>query len=277
MKHDNPLKPGYDFNAHLVAGLTPIVKGGELDFLINRPSGMKGYIINMTVKGEGEIFHDDDVIYVKHGDMLLFPPNVAHYYQRKKNNHSWSHRWIYFRPRAYWNNWLSWEECQNGVYITKHLSEEKITEFEKLFEEVELVTKSDFPYRDELAVNVLERLLIECKSVQENFINKAHDSRVIDAMNYIVENLDKNFSLEDVSNHVYLSSSRLGHLFSKDVGMTISQWRDDQRVSRAKQMLVTTNYSINKISNKVGYKDSLYFSRVFKKVSGLSPKNYREK
>ena len=43
---NDPLLPGYSFNAHLVAGLTPIEANGYLDFFIDRPLGMKGYILN---------------------------------------------------------------------------------------------------------------------------------------------------------------------------------------------------------------------------------------
>ena len=44
---NDPLLPGYSFNAHLVAGLTPIEANGYLDFFIDRPLGMKGYILNL--------------------------------------------------------------------------------------------------------------------------------------------------------------------------------------------------------------------------------------
>ena len=90
------------------------------------------------------------------------------------------------------------------------------------------------------------------------------------------KNLSQSFSLEDIADFTCLSASRLGHLFRDEVGMTITQWRDDQRVSRAKQLLVTTNYSVNRIGRVVGYTDPLYFSRVFKRKSGVSPKLYRE-
>ncbi|STU95312.1 Arabinose operon regulatory protein [Klebsiella pneumoniae] len=50
---NDPLLPGYSFNAHLVTGLTPIEAQGYLDFFIDRPLGMKGYILNLTIRGEG--------------------------------------------------------------------------------------------------------------------------------------------------------------------------------------------------------------------------------
>lgn len=70
----NPLLPGYTFNAYLVAGLTPIMADGPLDFFIDRPGGMKGYILNLTIKGQGKVFDGEETFYCNPGDLLLFPP-----------------------------------------------------------------------------------------------------------------------------------------------------------------------------------------------------------
>jgi AraC family transcriptional regulator of arabinose operon len=72
---DDPLKPGYNFDAHLVAGLTPIIEGDELDFTIDRPHGMKGYIINITSKGEGTVFAGQDAFdaFSSDGSAFLSP------------------------------------------------------------------------------------------------------------------------------------------------------------------------------------------------------------
>lgn len=73
----NPLLPGYTFNAYLVAGLTPIMADGPLDFFIDRPGGMKGYILNLTIKGQGKVFDGEDTLYCNPGDLLLFPQGGA--------------------------------------------------------------------------------------------------------------------------------------------------------------------------------------------------------
>ncbi len=71
---NDPLLPGYSFNAHLVTGLTPIEAQGYLDFFIDRPLGMKGYILNLTIRGEGVINNHGEQFVCRPGDMLLFPP-----------------------------------------------------------------------------------------------------------------------------------------------------------------------------------------------------------
>ena len=69
---NDPLLPGYSFNAHLVAGLTPIEANGYLDFFIDRPLGMKGYILNLTIRGEGVINNQGKQFVCRPGDILLF-------------------------------------------------------------------------------------------------------------------------------------------------------------------------------------------------------------
>lgn len=277
LKQSDPLKPGYDFNAHLVAGLTPIFAGEELDFTIDRPAGMKGYILNLTIKGAGTVLHGDDSFDVEEGDLVLFPSGVPHYYHRKEGCEEWHHRWIYFRPRAYWNNRLKWQECIHGVFYTKGIHIEDQAAIDTLFQQIEELSKSDDMYTDELTLNLLEQILIRCKMNQPFLIKKRVDPRVTEVLNYMSSHLNEEFSNEQLAELICLSPSRLGHLFRDEVGMTITQWRDDQRISRAKQLLVTSNYSINQISRLIGYSDPLYFSRVFKNKAGLSPKLYREK
>lgn len=92
-QQQNPLLPGYSFNVYLVAGMTPILADGPLDFAIDRPGGMKGYILNLTVKGQGKVFDGEDTFYCNPGDLLLFPPKARHLYSRSANADSWYHRW----------------------------------------------------------------------------------------------------------------------------------------------------------------------------------------
>ncbi len=80
---NDPLLPGYSFNAHLVTGLTPIDADGYLDFFIDRPLGMKGYILNLTVRGEGVINNHDEQFICRPGifcfsagrNSSLWPPS----------------------------------------------------------------------------------------------------------------------------------------------------------------------------------------------------------
>jgi len=272
----NPLLPGYQFGAWLVAGLTPINAGGPLDFFIDRPHGMKGYILNLTVKGRGQIFDGDNAFDCEEGDLLLFPPKTPHFYGRSPDSESWHHRWVYFRPRAYWSDWLAFQEEVQGVGRLR-LPESLRGEFDRLFVNIEHTHNSGRRFAEELAMNLLERLLLRAVEEDPRSHQQVRDSRVVEACQYVTRHLASEVKIEDVAKHVCLSPSRLAHLFREQMGVNLLRWREDQRVIRARLLLQTTQEPIATIGREVGYDDQLYFSRVFRKRVGLSPSDFRRR
>ncbi|AIX73823.1 arabinose operon transcriptional regulator AraC [Pantoea sp. PSNIH4] len=272
----NPLLPGYSFNAWLVAGLTPISAGGALDFCIDRPHGMKGYIINLTIKGRGRVFEGDRAFDCEPGDMLLFQPKTPHFYGRAPDSDSWYHRWIYFRPRAYWHDWLRWQDETHSVGRLR-LPESLRGEFDRLFANIEQTHNSGRRFAEELAMNLLERLLLRAVEEDPRSHQQIRDPRIIEACQYVTSNLAGELKIEAVAKHVCLSPSRLAHLFREQMGVNLLRWREDQRVIRAKLLLQTTQEPIASIGREVGYDDQLYFSRVFRKRVGVSPSDFRRR
>ncbi len=275
-KQLNPLLPGYAFDVFLVSGMTPIEKGDVLDFMIDRPTGMKGFIINLTVKGKGKILSGADEFIVEPGDLLLFPPEAVHYYGRADDADSWYHRWVYFRPRAYWADWLKWPDEVQKIGRIRLANPQQVDEFDGLFLEIEEKHKEVRPMSEQLAMNLLERLLIRCYEITSLADNVPMDPRVLEACQILSSSLSIEISIEQLAEQVFLSPSRLAHLFREQVGVSIVRWREDQRIIRAKLLLQTTPMPVAVIGQQVGYDDQLYFSRVFKKRVGVSPSEYRK-
>ncbi len=111
----------------------------------------------------------------------------------------------------------------------------------------------------------------------ENSLNKYRD--VVDAaINYIDENYStEGLSLNDVASHVGLSPNHLSTVFSQKTGKTFIKYLTDRRISRAKELLRCTGKKSAEISALVGYSDPHYFSSLFKKTTGITPKEYRQK
>lgn len=272
----DPLLPGYSFNVYLVAGMTPIIENGPLDFFIDRNKGMSGFIINMTVKGQGKVFDGEEAFITEPGDLLLFPPDAVHYYGRAPQSANWYHRWVYFRPRAYWANWLKWRHQTNKVGRLTLSDKAVINEFDDLFQQIEQTHKAGRRSSEELAINLLERLLIRCFEETPENRSKPIDSRIEEACQYLSRNLAEEVNLDDVARHVCLSPSRLAHLFREQMGVNILRWREDQRIILAKHLLQSTCSPIAKVAGLVGYDDQMYFSRVFRKRVGTSPSIFRK-
>ncbi len=96
------------------------------------------------------------------------------------------------------------------------------------------------------------------------------------AIIFINQNLHEEITLEDVANSINLSSTYFSRLFSKEMDMTYIEYLTKIRVEESKKYLVDSQQSISDISFKMGFSDQSYFSKVFKKVEGITPGKYRK-
>ena len=95
------------------------------------------------------------------------------------------------------------------------------------------------------------------------------------AINYIDANYDKPITLADIAKASHLSVSRLAHLFKEQMGITIIDYLTSVRIERARQLLLATEQSCTEICFQVGYNNQSYFSRTFKELVGMSPRQFR--
>lgn len=102
--------------------------------------------------------------------------------------------------------------------------------------------------------------------------------RVIEkAIRYINDNYNKDISLEDVANHVFLNSVYFCRFFKQKTNETFTDYLTRIRVRRAMELIDQGIYKTYETSERVGYKSSKYFSRVFKQHTGMSPSEYRKR
>lgn len=106
-----------------------------------------------------------------------------------------------------------------------------------------------------------------------------HNSDVVEnAKKYISENYhDEELTLNTVAHEVNVSPNHLSAMFSQKTGQTFVKYLTDVRMHRAKELLKCTSKRSNEICEEVGYRDSHYFSHLFKKNVGCSPIQYRER
>lgn len=95
------------------------------------------------------------------------------------------------------------------------------------------------------------------------------------AINYIDANYDKLITLADIAKVSYLSVSRLAHIFKEQMGITIIDYLTSVRIERAKQLLLATEQSCTEICFQVGYNNQSYFTRTFKDLVGMTPRQFR--
>lgn len=96
------------------------------------------------------------------------------------------------------------------------------------------------------------------------------------ALQYIDENYMNKITLEDVAKHVYLNSSYLSQLFKKEMNLPFSDYIEKVRIKQAKLLLKENDYSVNQVAEVIGFSSQNYFTKIFKKSTGLTPVKYRK-
>ncbi|MFJ7368893.1 AraC family transcriptional regulator [Lysinibacillus sp. NPDC098008] len=111
-----------------------------------------------------------------------------------------------------------------------------------------------------------------------SYANKVKYSATITTCVHFIENhIYSEITLEQLSDICHLSPNYLSSLFKKEVGIAVSEYIQQQRIDEAKKLLTFTNYPILDIGSLLNFTDQSYFIKVFKKFTGITPKQFRNK
>jgi two-component system response regulator YesN len=102
------------------------------------------------------------------------------------------------------------------------------------------------------------------------------DSVVYSVKQYIDQNYNLNLSLDSLAARVHLSPSYLSKLFKKEMGENLSTYILNTRIEHAKLLFRTTDYKAYEIAEAIGIYDPVYFSKIFKKATGMKPREFRD-
>lgn len=114
--------------------------------------------------------------------------------------------------------------------------------------------------------------------IQRNSENGSEYSvSVRKSISFIEENYGKNITLQDVADHVSITKNYLSMLFKQETGINFVAYLNRFRIEKAKQLLTTTNMKIYEIADHIGFYSPYYFSKVFKEITRMQCKEYRDK
>lgn len=123
---------------------------------------------------------------------------------------------------------------------------------------------------------VQKDMLIQLAQAVQDTKHMAQYSPIIrDVLNYISINYTQNISLHELSDTNHISEEYLSRLFKKELGVTLTTYIGNLRTKKPAELLKTSKLSIAEIAMYVGYSDSNYFVKVFKKRYGMTPSTYR--
>lgn len=134
---------------------------------------------------------------------------------------------------------------------------------------------------EEIFVPLIQKIIEQIEDEYKNRTQKEQQNiadyrnRIEPALLLIDSNLSKSFSISELAEVCYISPHHFSHLFKKVMGLPPLKYTNKKRIDVAKKMLTDKSLKIHVIATSLGFEDQFYFSRLFKKFTGLSPKDFR--
>ena len=123
---------------------------------------------------------------------------------------------------------------------------------------------------------VLERILGDGAGILENEQELVAPSTIRKIMDEIKEHYTENITLTGLAEKYAISVSYLSELLKEHLQLSFSEYISSKRIQKAKELLADESLSIEQIAEQTGYNDYFYFTKVFKKNTGISPSKYRK-
>ncbi|MBQ7995619.1 MAG: helix-turn-helix domain-containing protein [Bacilli bacterium] len=232
------------------------------------------YVLHFIVSGEGYIEQDNKVTKLKKGDLFLVPVNeLVRYYSNPDD--PYEYYWVGFFG-------VSVAEIlkEVGFLVNRNL----VIQSEDKFEELLLLFKKLSSYSDERSLK--ENLYMLGLFYQivgalvptgiEFDLDVGQQSALNLAVSYIEFNYSIDITMETLENVCHMHRSNLYRLFKKYYGISPSEYINEYRMDRSLYLLKNSDYSIKKIASMVGYPNTSFFCKIFKKKYHKTPSEARK-
>lgn len=266
MKDETLFEVGSDLHENADIGMYYCGKRIETEHHAYGPEIRSYYLFVLVNQGEATFFHKNGEIKLKPHDMLVMCPGEKIHYVADT---PWSIQWVglYGQSVESYMKLLSVDGNHPIMHIEHYYEMERI--LHALYESI--------GNRYEYAKCAQISLIYQFFSVlMKNSNQKENIDAVYSAKKMIDYNFNKNITVKNVADALHFSPEYLTRQFTERYGLSPKEYIINKRIESAKKLLCNRELSVMEISNSVGYGDQLYFSRIFKKKTGLSPLEYRK-
>lgn len=229
------------------------------------------YLLMLCADGCGTLCSDGNAFEIQKGDCMVCYAGTSVAYTSSKE-HPWSLYWIHFDIQSkspllplLYNEDVSPQKpvvnIQNGLALIE------------LFEKI--IKFNDAP-SDELQFYLHQNVFLTLLYTGLAYYKTPDrvNRYITEAIQYIENNLNKKITLNELAEHVHLSKYYFSHLFQESMQVSPSRYITERRIQYAKTLMASSSLSIREIAEKSGFDNAMYFSNVFKKHEGISPKSF---
>lgn len=242
------------------------------------PAARNHYLFHYCLSGTGTLIAEnskkESVTYqIKSGQgFMLFPHQICTYIADR--DIPWEYAWIEFDGlRAKETIEAAGLSVNGPVYRARHKDISETMKSEMLYI-VNHKEESSFHLIGHLYL-FIDSLLRSSTSAPISKGNRLRDFYIKEAFSFIEQNFQNDISVEDIASFCGLNRSYFGKIFHECTGKSPQEFLISYRMTKAAELLKLTRFSIGDIGNAVGYPNQLHFSRAFKNVYGIPPRQWR--
>ncbi len=260
----------------VIAGLLPSAAGffpRAAGHLVLRERGIDEAIVMLCTEGRGWVEIDQRRHAVESNQTAWIPTGLAHRYGADADQ-PWTLAWVHLRGNQVdeLSQWLGFDHancvgpspnCGDLIPLVDRIGHR----LRPPYHETDLL----------LAATLTRQLLIQLKRLCDAPRDHHPDlaERVRATADWMRERLDRPIRLAELAGRAQLSASRYNEVFKQIYNCTPMAFCTAQRIRSACDLFTTTPLKVHEVARRVGFDDPLYFSRVFKKVMGTSPRDYQ--
>lgn len=239
------------------------------------PAVRDHFLIHYILKGKGKYYHNNKEYHLHKGQGFLICPDEITYYQADFND-PWTYSWVGF----------------NGIKAETYLKKALLTADNPIF---------TYEKDDSIAVCLNE--MIEAQKFQKGrelrllgylhlflslLVEEAPDNRSLDysinrkelylkkTIQYIERNFSRKVTINEIAAYIGLDRSYLGSIFKQLLNTSLQDFLVNFRMEKSCELMRNENLSIGDIARSVGYEDPLLFTKMFRKVKGMPPREFRK-
>lgn len=239
---------------------------------VERPNGVATHILIFVESGQGWLEMSGRHL-LNRGDLVLIPPNQAHAYGAYPND-PWKIYWFHFGGHGA-SALLQWTPFSNkNPSLASPLIDSLRRHFRTALAAVERgYTDHTLLELSRVLINVLT--LLHANNPQQN--KQRETQRIEQVMDSMRDDLERPRPLAHYAKEAGLSVSRFSERFKKHCGVSAMAYFTELRIQRACELLDRSELHIGEIAEKLGFADPLYFTRLFRKHTGMPPTAYRRR
>lgn len=241
----------------------------------SKRTNLLSYLFFIVEAGSGTLHYNGECYTLSKGDCVFL--DCKYSYSHCTSEDLWKLKWIHFYGPSM--NEIYDKYIQRGGQPC--FSSYKTKDYCALLTELYTVASSEDFVKDmiinEKISSLLTLLMVESWNPDTDTFRTNSKRNLSEVKNYLTQNYTRKITLDELADIFYINKFYLTRLFKEQFGVSINTYLLQTRITHAKHLLRFSDLSIEKISQECGMNDANYFSRMFKKVEGVTPGEYRKR